>query len=147
MIMIKKALFEDAGTAAKLAVQLWDECSVEDMTAEFEAMLSGEEATVFILYLDDMPVGFSQCQLRHDYVEGTQSSPVGYHLEGVFIDEQHRQNGYARRLVEACEQWAKEQGCTEFASDCELINTQSLAFHLSCGFQEVNRIVCFTKQI
>ena len=91
-------------------------------------------------------IGFSQCQLRHDYVEGTKSSPVGY-LEGIFVDGAHRRLGYAARLLSACEGWAKEKGCREFASDCELTNTDSLKFHLSLGFTEANRIICFTKKL
>ena len=43
--------------------------------------------------------------------------------------------------------WAKEQGCSEFASDCELTNAESLKFHLSVGFEEANRIICFTKKL
>lgn len=50
-------------------------------------------------------------------------------------------------LVIACETWAKERGCRKFASDCELSNTQSPAFHLRAGFQEANRIICFTKKL
>ena len=91
-------------------------------------------------------IGFAQCQLRFDYVEGTRSSPVGY-LEGVFVDAPYRAQGYGKQLVAACEMWAKEKGCSEFASDCELSNQQSLAFHLHSGFTEANRIICFTKML
>ena len=38
-------------------------------------------------------------------------------------------------------------GCREFASDCELTNKASLAFHLSLGFTEENRIICFKKNL
>ena len=93
-----------------------------------------------------MPVGFAQCGLRSDYVEGTESSPVGY-LEGIFVKEQYRKQGYAKKLLAACEGWAKEQGCREFASDCELGNTGSFKFHMAMGFTEANRIICFTKRI
>lgn len=34
-------------------------------------------------------------------------------------------------LTKECEKWAKEHGGTEFASDCELFNGESLRFHLS----------------
>lgn len=47
----------------------------------------------------------------------------------------------------ACEVWAKGQGCTEFASDCELDNAQSLRFHLGAGFTEADRIICFAKRL
>ncbi len=89
---------------------------------------------------------FAQCSLRNDYVEGTDSSPVGY-LEGVFVKEEYRNKGYAKELLLTCEKWAKDMGCSEFASDCELTNENSLKFHLSAGFDEVNRIICFRKNI
>lgn len=50
-------------------------------------------------------------------------------------------------MLEACQEWAKEQGCTEFASDCELVNEASVKFHLRMGFEEANRIICFTKKL
>ena len=91
-------------------------------------------------------MGFAQCQLRRDYVEGCDTTPVGY-LEGVFVEEPHRRRGAARALVDACQDWARQQGCREFASDCELDNTGSLRFHLGVGFEEANRIICFTKRL
>ncbi|MCM1160701.1 MAG: hypothetical protein NC412_05700 [Roseburia sp.] len=33
-----------------------------------------------------------------------------------------------------------------FASDCEIGNESSLRFYLNMGFEEANRIVCFTKK-
>lgn len=36
---------------------------------------------------------------------------------------------------------------TEIASDAELNNTNSIEFHKSIGFKEVNSVVCFTKTI
>lgn len=41
----------------------------------------------------------------------------------------------------------KGKGCTEFASDCELDNLDSLHFHQAMGFAEANRIICFTKPL
>lgn len=144
--MIRQATSKDARVIAQLAVQMWTESAVEELTAEFEALLSNENAAVFLSSEQGRVIGFAQCQLRQDYVEGTDTSPVGY-LEGIFVEGDYRNRGYARKLLSACELWAKEQGCTEFASDCELDNTQSLAFHLHAGFTEANRIICFVKKI
>lgn len=93
----------------------------------------------------ERPVGFAQCALRRDYVEGSSTSPVGY-LEGIFVLPEHRRRGIAHRLVDACQSWAQLQGYKEFASDCELDNLESQRFHQACGFAEVNRIVCFLKK-
>ena len=146
MLMIRKALLSDVATVAALAQQLWPHHEAAQLQEEFEPLLQDANAAVFLAFSDDMPVGFAQCQLRHDYVEGTASSPVGY-LEGIFVVPAYQKQGIARALLASCEKWAKEQGCVEFASDCELSNTNSLRFHLSMGFEEANRIICFTKKL
>ena len=91
-------------------------------------------------------VGFAQCQLRKEYVEGTNSSPVGY-LEGIYLEPEYRGQGIAGQLLDKCEEFAKENGCTEFASDIELENEASYHFHDKNGFVEVNRIIHFTKAL
>ncbi len=144
--MIKTATDTDIEILAELAVQMWDESSIAELEKGFSEIVSSEAAICFIGYADDMPIGFAQCSLRNDYVEGTDSSPVGY-LEGVFVKEEYRNKGYAKELLLACEKWAKDKGCSEFASDCELTNVNSLKFHLAMGFDEVNRIICFRKDI
>lgn len=144
--MIRQAGLSDAYLAAQLAAKLWPAHTAAELLADFETLLASENAAVFLCIAHGSAIGFAQCQLRHDYVEGTHSSPVGY-LEGVFVEESYRNRGYGKKLVCACEQWARGRGCTEFASDCELDNRQSLAFHLNSGFQETNRIICFAKRI
>lgn len=144
--MISKATKTDVACVAEMAVMMWDSNSIEGLVREFETMLENEECAIYIYRIDNMPVGFAQCGLRHDYVEGTESCPVGY-LEGIFVREEYRKKGYARELLAECEKWTKEKGCSEFASDCELTNDVSLDFHMNMGFTEANRIICFTKRI
>ncbi|MBQ8826298.1 MAG: GNAT family N-acetyltransferase [Oscillospiraceae bacterium] len=145
-ISVRKASAEDAVTAAELACKMWRDASAEELTESLSRIISGDSGAVFILEADGADVGFAQCQLRNDYVEGTESSPVGY-LEGVYIEPLYRRNGGASALLEMCEIWAREQGCTEFASDCEADNEASRLFHLGAGFTEANRIICFTKKL
>ena len=146
MIQFKRATISHAFAAADLAYKLWPEHDIDEMTEEFSDLLNREDAAVFLAEEEGQTIGFAQCQLRRDYVEGTQSSPVGY-LEGIFVREKYRRQGIARALLKACETWAGEQGCSEFASDCELTNYESFRFHLALGFLEANRIICFTKRI
>ena len=143
---IRQAAAEEAETAAALACELWPDHSLEEMTGEYERLLSNDDAAVFLYRKDGEPAGFAQCQLRRDYVEGTETSPVGY-LEGIWVKETERRQGIARGLEKACEQWAKDRGCTEFASDCELTNTESQAFHRAIGFEEANRIVAYVRKV
>ena len=144
--MIKRARIEDANVLADLGIQMWSDHDLEDLEAEFQELAMNDETVCFIKYAEDKPIAFAQCQLRHDYVEGTESSPVGY-LEGIFVSEGYRKKGYAAELLSECEKWAKEKGCTEFASDCEFDNTDSIRFHTALGFEEANRIICFRKDL
>ena len=144
--MVKKAEKSDLSALTALALQLWPGHSAEAMESDLAETMAGENAAFFLAWEGGQVVGFAQTQLRHDYVEGTDSSPVGY-LEGIYVAEGFRNRGVARTLLAACENWAKAKGCAEFASDCELDNLQSLAFHLRMGFAEANRIICFAKKL
>lgn len=143
--MIREATREDVACIAEMTLMIWGS-HLEELAEEFEMALNNEECAIYLYQIDNMPIGFAQCGLRHDYVEGTESSPVGY-LEGIFIQGDYRRKGYARALMVECEKWAKKKGCSEFASDCELDNNVSLAFHMKMGFTEAGRIICFTKPI
>lgn len=144
--MIKCGTEGDIPILAELAVQMWDSQCVQELAEDLAEIMAKEDARFFIKYERETAVGFAQCQLRHDYVEGTDSSPVGY-LEGIFVREDFRHRGYAGELLRECEKWAREKGCREFASDCELVNEESLKFHMAMGFREANRIICFTKEL
>ncbi len=144
--MIKQATQKDAPILAELAIQMWKDNTLSGLESEFSDIISSENAACFIKYVEDEPVGFAQCQLRYDYVEGAETSPVGY-LEGIFIQEESRHMGFAKELLQKCEKWASGKKCSEFASDCELNNIDSLKFHLAMGFDEVNRIICFKKNL
>lgn len=144
--MIKQAEADDSGIIAELAMLLWPDNEINDLENEMLEYIVSDKRAVFICYSETMPVGFAQCSLRNDYVEGTDSSPVGY-LEGIFVKDEYRKRGIGKKLVLQCEEWAKNKGCSEFASDCELNNTESLKFHLNLGFEEANRIICFKKNL
>lgn len=142
---IRQASTGDMTAVVALALLLWPGHDAKEMAADLTGFA---EAGGLLLLAEDegTAIGFAQCGLRHDYVEGTHSSPVGY-LEGIYVLPDCRHEGVARALVRACEARAGQQGCREFASDCTLENAQSAAFHRAVGFTEAARIICFTKEI
>lgn len=144
--MIRKATEKDTLVLAELAIQMWGNHTLAELEEDFAETINNNDSVCFIKYVDNTSVGFAQCQLRHDYVEGTHSSPVGY-LEGIFIIPEYQHKGYAKDLLHECELWAKEKDCSEFASDCELDNTNSFKFHMAMDFEEANRVICFRKDL
>lgn len=142
---IRKALPADSIILAHLACRMWEHEPTE-LEAEFKALTDSPEAACFLAFDNENAIGFAQCQLRHDYVEGCETSPVGF-LEGIYVDEGCRLSGVGRQLLAACEAWARSVGCTEFASDCELDNSISLAWHMKNGFAEMGRTIWFAKKL
>lgn len=124
MVVIAKKT--DSTVLAELALQLWNDNTLGSLKNDFEKLADDENSVCFLKYADQKPVGY---------------------LEGIFILEAYRHRGYAKELLRYCEKWAKEKHCAEFASDCELGNTDSFGFHMAMGFEEANRIICFRKQI
>ena len=152
MFLIRKAEAFDNAVVSELSMLLYDgvntkdRCAFEEHLASNADYLSDPRMAIFLAVDGNEAVGFAHVALRSDYVEGTQGGTVGF-LEGIYVTPQSRGRGIARALVAACENLARESGCVEFASDCELTNADSLAFHLKVGFAEANRIICFTKTL
>lgn len=89
--------------------------------------------------------GFVEVGIR-PYAEGCETNRVGY-VEGWYVDPDQQRQGIGRQLVAAAEEWARNQGCTEMASDAELDNTLSQQAHQRLGYEEVGRSVHFRKAL
>lgn len=138
---------ESLGAFTRLTLELWPECRYEEEYLNAEKLLRSTQDAVFLCKAPDGEyIAFIQLSLRHDYVEGTNSTPVGY-IEGIYVWPGYRKGGLARRLLETGEGWCREQGCTEMASDAEIGNAESHAFHRRMGYEEVNRVVCYRKGV
>lgn len=88
--------------------------------------------------------GFLELSVR-DYAEGC-SGRTPY-VESWYVDPDVRGRGLGRLLMSAAEQWAKERGYGELASDAELDNAGSHKAHQALGFEEVERTVHFRKRL
>lgn len=143
---IRRAKKDQWKEAAALALLLWPSHQKEELEEEFQALLQDPQAVLFLAWQGKEAVGFAQCGLRQDYVEGSASSPVGY-LEGIYVRPDCRRQGLARALLSRCEDWSREKGCREMGSDCSLENRDSQRFHLHSGFDEAGQIRCFIKDL
>ena len=135
----------DAADWARMRRALWPG-SLADHEADIAAALTGAGGGLNLMArsADGRPVGFAEASLRHDYVNGTVTSPVAF-LEGIYVEPDHRGTGVARRLVAAIETWARQSGCSELASDAAISNVASQQMHEALGFTETQRVVYFRK--
>ena len=141
--MIVSMTKENENAWAEMCVALWSDLTVDSvLRMNHEGLFKNE----FLYFEGDEAVAFLSLSLRSDYVEGANSSPVGY-IEGLYVKPGFRRMGIAEKLIEHAKEWSKKFDCSELASDCELDNELSLAFHKGVGFTEANRLICFITQI
>lgn len=65
-----------------MATKIWGNDKTSELTEEFMEIAKYENSTCFLKFIDEKAVAFANVALRHDYDEGTETSPVGY-LEGI----------------------------------------------------------------
>ncbi|CAI6087333.1 aminoglycoside 6'-N-acetyltransferase [Cohnella sp. JJ-181] len=145
MVIIEAVNNTSLDKVADLALKLWPDNDWSNLKDEFEELLQSNNDTVYLAVVEGEYVGFIHMSLRYDYVEGSNSSPVGY-VEGIYVEEEHRNKGISKQLVAAGEEWSKSLGCKEIASDTQLENHASQEFHRKIGFKEAGRIVAFIKR-
>jgi len=130
----------------RMRLALWPHYSEIEMRAEMDAWLSEPSNATFIAEDGRKTFcGFIEVGQRK-YAEGCKSSPVGY-LEGWYVDKHFRGQDVGKMLVMAAEDWAREQGWAEIASDTWLDNETSIRAHLALGYREKDRLVHFSKKL
>jgi aminoglycoside 6'-N-acetyltransferase I len=143
---IRRATQDDRSSWLKMRQRLWPEAPMEFLDFDLDDKLADPDYAVFVASRgDEGVIAFIEAGLRH-YAEGCESSPVGY-IEAWYVEEDRRGQKLGRDLIQAAEQWAREKGCSEMASDTWLENEASIAAHLRLGYAEVERLVHFAKRL
>jgi aminoglycoside 6'-N-acetyltransferase I len=149
MIRVRAVTPADSAAWLRMRRALWPEGSDSEHEAEIRRFLAGElrDPLQVLLAADDKdsPRGFVELSIR-PYAEDCLTDHVAY-LEGWYVVPESRRQGVGRALVRAAEEWARGQGCSEFASDALLDNHVSAAAHRALGFEETVQIRCFRKVI
>lgn len=128
---------------AFLRHRLWPDATPAEHKAELQD-LSDNEAGFIAYDPAGTAIGFADVSLRHDYVNGCDTSPVAF-LEGIYVEEAFRGQGIAAALVAEVTRWAVRQGVSELASDADISNVDSHRMHAALGFEETERVVYFRK--
>jgi aminoglycoside 6'-N-acetyltransferase I len=133
----------------RLRQALWPEGSEaehrENVNRFFAGTLSSPLAVLLAEDGGGWAVGLPELSIR-PYAEGCRNDRVAC-LEGWFVVPEARGRGVGRALNAAAQEWARSQGCTEFASDSLADNNLGAAAHRAVGFTEVGLVRCFRKDL
>jgi aminoglycoside 6'-N-acetyltransferase I len=152
---VRQAQISDRNELAKMRELLWPESSVEEHRKELEAVLqSGNYGTLPMAILvshdvsheEEVLTGFIEVGLR-SHADGCDiARPVGF-IEGWFVHDPFRKQGIGKALMRSAEDWARQHGCLEIASDTWIDDEMSIEAHQALGFEVVDRCVHFRKPL
>ena len=143
---IRRATAEDKPEWLRMRQGLWPEAPREYLDYDLDEILADDEQAVFVASsADGRLVAFIETGMR-SHVEGCETSPVGY-IEAWYVDPHVRGQKLGREMVHTAEQWAREKGMSEMASDTWLENEVSIQAHLKMGYYEAERLVHFVKRL
>jgi aminoglycoside 6'-N-acetyltransferase I len=146
-VTVRPATRRDSGAWLRLRQALWPDGSESEHRAEIDRFFAGQaREPLAVLLAEDAAggvLGLAELSIRPS-AEGCTSDRVAY-LEGWFVVPEARRRGVGGALVATAEQWGRDQGCTEFASDTQPDNLVSAAAHRALGFIEVGSVRCFRK--
>jgi aminoglycoside 6'-N-acetyltransferase I len=151
-VIIRQAGPQDVVELAQMCHRLWPESNADDHALELAPLLAGKPkgnlpATVFLAEsADGLALGFIEVGSRSHADGCDPSQPVGF-LEGWYVKPEFRRKRIAARLLAEAEQWARDLGYKEMASDTWLANWESQQVHAALGFEVVDRCVHYRKTL
>lgn len=149
-IIIRTAAVSDGARLAELCFALWPESPLQKHAQELAERLPSRTPgnlpfTYFVAQTPDgQLIGFVEVGLRSHADCCDPSRPVGF-IEGWFVAPEFRRAGVGQRLIAAAEDWAREQGCREMASDTQIENLESQRCHEALGYEAISRTVNYRK--
>ena len=136
-MLIRKSKKPDFAAVMKLARKMWPDIKPGDLRPRYCFYIAEEDKRI---------VGFVLLNIRHDYVPGSTTFPVGY-VEGIYVEPKWRKAGVGRMLIEAAEQWTIDKGMSELGSDVKPRNRKSQRFHTKVGFRKEELVVPYIKKV
>ena len=143
MTGIRPMIEADAGRVAELTTQLGYPADPETLVSRLaEVRTRVADEVLVAVDADDVPIGWIHVA-RLALLEESDLACIN----GLVVDEDHRSQGIGAALVEAAEEWAREQGATEIMVRSRSARVRAHRFYERIGYVEIKRSHVFSKSI
>jgi len=140
-MIVRTAQRGDAGAVAALSAQLGYDEAVDEIRKRIEAIRAQGNGEVYVAAVPpDIVVGWVQV-FALLLVELPPLAEVG----GIVVDSRYRRIGVGRSLVEAAEQWARQNGLATLRLRSDVQRDDAHAFYRRLGYRELAASTLFSK--
>ncbi|MGE0547440.1 MAG: GNAT family N-acetyltransferase [Kofleriaceae bacterium] len=150
-MVVRAAALTDLDRVTALCVRLWPDVELDDQRDHVARTLAGRPPSTqplayFVAEDAGRLIGFVEVGRRSHAEDCDPRRPCGF-IEGWYVDPAYRRRGVGRRLIDRAEQWAREHGCIDLASDTWADNEISVRAHVALGFAVGERLITLHKAI
>jgi GNAT superfamily N-acetyltransferase len=140
-MIVRTAARGDAGAIAALAAQLGYDEAVDEISRRIEDIRAQGNGEIYVAVLPpDVIVGWVQV-FGLLLVELPPLAEVG----GIVVDSRYRRIGVGRSLMEAAEQWARQNGLATLRLRSNLQRDDAHGFYRRLGYAEIAASTLFSK--
>jgi GNAT superfamily N-acetyltransferase len=125
----------DAAAVAMLCTQLGYPTTSDVIPHRLARLAADANARAFIAERDGASVGLLTIHLRHTL---NHEAPIGQ-ITLMVVDENNRNHGVGRSLVDVAERWAAERGTQRMSVTTQLTRAGAHAFYEKVGYAHTGR--------
>lgn len=133
----------DYDKMADLAEQLGYPSTVQQIRIRLDAMASSSQYTVYVAQLPGGRIGGWIGLYVFRPVE--QDNYAG--ISGLIVDQQVRGRGIGKALLDAAEEWARSQGCSEISVHSNVMRERAHRFYTNNGYGHIKTQKLFHKRL
>lgn len=140
---IREARVEDYHQLTELTKQLGYTISPNVLCDQLKEVLVHDEHRVFVAELvDGNVVGWV-----HSYIYRLFYANLMIEIGGLVVEENYRNLGIGRKLMEQVEKWAKQWGCSTVSLRSNVIRKEAHVFYETIGYRRVKEQITFRKEL
>jgi GNAT superfamily N-acetyltransferase len=140
-MIIREVTAEDAAAITALSHQLGYTISEAQTLQNINALLQSERHATFVA-VDEKVIGW----MGVSYTVSVESPPM-CEVHGLVIDEQYRNKGVGKLLIEKAKEWSSDKAVGKLRLRCNVIRTETHKFYEHIGFTEVKQQKVYEIQI
>lgn len=104
----------------------------------FENKYSNKDNILIVAKTDEnIIIGYAYCKITTSE-DGPNINHIAL-LDGLYVDEEYRNQGVATQLIQKAKEWSKEIGAKIFEIDVATSNTNAFELYSKLGFREVEK--------